>query len=137
MRKQYFFLFCFIFTGFLSIYAQTTAAEPLRTFQSTMRRFAEIFKMVDLQKYNNARIDIKVANAEDLFTNNNDRYLIIAFPVPERNSYILSIYFRDAHINLGIIFDKSDFAYKLPDQLNEVFELYQDIAIIIWQSSGN
>jgi hypothetical protein len=137
MVKRLFLLICFTFLCLFNIFAQATIAEPTRTFQSVMRRFTEVFQMVDLPNYNSARIDIKVADAEELFFNNSDRYLIVAFPVPERNSYVITIYFRDALINLGIIFDKSNFAYKLPEQLDEVFKLYQDIAIIIWQSSSN
>jgi hypothetical protein len=137
MFKRYFFLFCLILTGLLKIHAQTTIAEPVRSFQSSMRRFTEIFQMIDFKNYNSARIVIKVADASELFTNDNDRYLIVAFPVPDKNSYLITIYFRDSQISLGIIFDKSNFAYKLPDQKNEVFELYQNIAIILWQSSSN
>ena len=137
MKKTLFVLIFFIFLSLSNIYAQATVAESVRTFQSVMRRFTEIFLEINIQNYNSARIDIKSANAEELFTNNADRYLIVAFPVSETNSYLINIYFRDAGINLGIIFDRSNFAYRLPDQLNEVFELYQNIAIILWQSSSH
>jgi len=125
-------LFFFIL---LNLHAQEPIAEPIRTFQSVMRRFTEVFQMVDLNNYTSARIEIKATNAEELFSNNNDRYLIVAFPVPERSSFTITIYFRDAQIVLAMIFDNSNFTYKLPDQLNEIYELYQNIAIILWQSS--
>ena len=137
MSKRYIFIICFILAGIFEIHAQITVAEPVRTFQSAMRRFTEIFQMVNVQDYNSASIKIKVAYAEELFSNNTDRYLIVAFPAPESNSYAITVFFRDAQIALAIIFDKSNFGYKLPDQLNEVYKLYQDIGIILWQSSGD